>query len=197
MVQAARQFRRHATQVALVGRRVAQQHPGRFVHLVDAVGVIHQQYAGFHAADDQLVDLGQVGQVHAALLGQRLGGANLPAQHVAEHGDGEVGQAKQARFQQLAVHAHVAVLDLEHRVPQHAQGGQGGEETGQSQRQDQCAGRQVDRQHHGDADTRIVHGGNGQHGGDDVHHQRTGNGPAQMRGRSPGQREHAQRKQQE
>jgi hypothetical protein len=52
---------------------------------VHAVGVVDDKHAGVHAADDQLVDLAEVCQVDAALLGECLG-PHLLAECEAQRG---------------------------------------------------------------------------------------------------------------
>jgi len=110
---------------------------------------------------------------------------------VAEDDAGEIGQSEQARFEQL-------VGDIgrrEQRMAEHAEGGDRGEETRQPERQQQGAGGQVDRQHHGDADPRVVHGAGRQHRGGDVGEKSRGGDQAladEQAARRPqhGQREH-------
>ena len=97
-----------------------------------AIGVVDHQYAGLHAADDELVDLPQIGQIDAALFGQRLGFAHLPAEHDTQGRGGEVAQPVQAGFEQVAVFVFddAAVQALS----EHAECGQCGEKSGQSRR---------------------------------------------------------------
>ena len=100
-LQPARQFRGERGQgqvgrgVALVA--VAEQCQGGFVGQGDAVVGIDHQHAGAHAADDQLVDFVKVGDLRAALFGQRLVAARARGDLLADVGHrhvagGEHGQ---------------------------------------------------------------------------------------------------------
>ena len=92
------QIGRYLKQVlALVGG-ASQQRPGRFIRQADAVRPVHHQHAGAHAPDHQFVQFAQVGQVFAALAGQRLAGAHLAAQLLAEQGSAEVGDGEHGRL---------------------------------------------------------------------------------------------------
>src|SRR5690606_40260610 len=51
---------------------IAKQRDGSLVGHGDPAFPVHHQHAGTHAADDQLVDLEQVGHLGATLLGQPL-----------------------------------------------------------------------------------------------------------------------------
>ena len=48
---------------------------------VDAVGLVDEQHAGLHAANDQFVDLREIGQVDAALFRERFGFADVLAEN--------------------------------------------------------------------------------------------------------------------
>ena len=64
---------------------------------------IHHQHTGSHAPDHQLVELGQVGKLFAALLGERLALVHLLAQLLAQQGGGHVCHRKHHRLGDGAV----------------------------------------------------------------------------------------------
>ncbi|KAG1392913.1 hypothetical protein G6F59_014486 [Rhizopus arrhizus] len=171
-LQAAGQFRRGAGQVQApalaVAVAVAQQHRGGLGGQGDAVVGVHHQHAGAHAADDQFVDLEQVGYFVAALVGQLLVAAGAVADLVADEGQGQVagGEHRQlgqgaggvAAFQQLP-----GVFDA------------GGQAGGQRQAQAEAewqqggGGGDVEQQRHRDAGACTGQGMRQQGGGNDVH----------------------------
>ena len=147
VVEAARQFGRHRTEVALVRRRIADQVPGRFVDGQDVVGIVDQDDAGLHAPDDEVVDLLEVEQVDAALLGKRLGLAHLPAEVRAQARHGEVGDAEKHRFDHVAL---AGAAEREQRRGDDADRGEHGEQHRLAERQQQRPDADVDQQHHRD-----------------------------------------------
>src|SRR5690606_2873091 len=93
-LQAAAQVGRGAAQfqpaAAAVAVGIADQGRGGLVGQGDPVGPVHHQHAGAHAADDQLVDFEQVGDLVAALVGQLLVAACAVADLVTDVGQGQV-----------------------------------------------------------------------------------------------------------
>jgi len=146
VIQAARQLRGDTAEIALAGFWIAHQGPRRLVPAMYAIGVVDDEHAGFHAPDDQLVDLREVGQIQAALFGQRFGLAHLLAKHEAQRGRGEITEPVQTCFKQVAVF----MLDQApvHTLAEYAERGQSGEEATEARRQQQGAGTDVDEQQH-------------------------------------------------
>jgi hypothetical protein len=66
-------------------------------HVYPAIGVADQD-PRVHPGNDELVELRQVGQVHAALLGQRLGSAQAARDQVREPGGGEQADPEHAHL---------------------------------------------------------------------------------------------------
>src|SRR5690606_28770063 len=68
---------------------IAQQHQRGLVGQAHEAAAVDQQHAGAHAADDQAVDLVEVGDLGRAQAGHGVGFAHLPAEQVADRSDGE------------------------------------------------------------------------------------------------------------
>ena len=143
------EFRGNLAQVALIGRGIADEVPCRLVDAQDVIGVIDQQHAGFHALDDQIVDLLKVEQVDTALLGQRLGLAHLPAQIGAQRGDREIGETEKACFDNAAI-ARNSIEQGNKRRHHHADRGKRGQNDRLAERQKQGGNTDIDHQHHRD-----------------------------------------------
>ena len=86
-----------------------------------AVGVVDHEHAGLHAADDEFVDLRQIGEVDAALFGQRLGFAHLLAEDEAQCRRREITQSIKPGLQQIAVFLQYGAAV--HALAEHAERG--------------------------------------------------------------------------
>ena len=152
--QAPCQFRHRHGQVAVAVfgavADLAQQRGGGLVGQPQPAVAVHQQHAGAQAADDQLVDLGQVRGLGAAAFGQFVAGAHLPAQQAHHGGKGEVADREHHRLGQRAAAAAVDRLTPQvfpdqqpHRHDRRADAQPG-------RQQQRCRG-EVEHQHQGDA----------------------------------------------
>ena len=154
-------------QVAPAVVEVAQLQHRRLVGQLDLASAIHQQHAGAHAADDQLVDLGEVGHLAAAAFGQLLAGQHLPADLVGQGGHGHVAGGEHHDFGQRPGRRAVA-----EQAPQvfarkrcrcrrrHSQA--------QPDRQQERGRADVEQQHHRDPGAGVRQRMHRQHGGHDV-----------------------------
>lgn len=170
-VAGAGQVRGDAGQVEAAGIAVAiavaEQDRGGFIGQGDAVVGVHHDHAGTHAADDQFVDLEQVGHFVAALVGQLLVAARAVADLVADEGQRQVAGGEHRQLGQGA--GGVAAFQ---QFPQVFGGG--GDAGGQCQqqapaeRQQGGGGGDVEQQRHRDAGAGAGQGMCQQAGGDDV-----------------------------
>ncbi|MNT05618.1 hypothetical protein D3C72_1402450 [compost metagenome] len=146
---------------------VAEQDRGGFVGQGDAVVGVHHHHAGTHAADDQFVDLEQVGHFIAALVGQLLVAARAVADLVADEGQRQVTGGEHRQFGQGAG----GIAAFQH-FPQvfGGRGDAGGQRQQQApaERQQGGSGGDVEQQRHRDAGAGTGQGVRQQAGGDDV-----------------------------
>jgi len=146
---------------------VAQQDRGGFVGQGDAVVGVHHHHAGAHAADDQFVDLEQVGHFVATLIGQLLVASCTVADLVADEGQRQVAGGEHRQFGQGAG----GVAAFQH-LPQvfGSSGDAGGQRQQQApaERQQGGGGGDVEQQRHRDAGAGAGQGVRQQAGGDDV-----------------------------
>jgi hypothetical protein len=139
----------------------AQLQHRRLVGQADLAVAFDQQHAGAHAPDDQLVDLGHVGDLAAALLGQGLAVAHLPADDAGQGGDGEIAHREHQDLGQRSVAAVPGQQGPEVLADQ-GRTGQGGDAQAPAQRQQQGGGADIEEQHHRDAGHGIGQGMHGQ-----------------------------------
>ncbi len=171
-LQAARQFRRGTGQIqascltdAVI---VTEQHRGRFIGQGDAVVGVYHQHASAHAADDQFVDLEQVGYFVAALVGQLLVAACAAAHLVADEGQRQVAGGEHGQLGQRAG----GIAAFQHFPQVFGTGGQAGRDCQAqppAQRQQGGGRGDVEQQRHRDAGAGAGQGVRQQGGGDDIH----------------------------
>ena len=110
---------------------------------------VDQQYACTQAPDDQFIDLGQLGGFDAALFGEVVAAAHLPAQDAGQRGDGEVTDREHHRLDQQPI------AFVEQRAPEvfdqdsHRRDHRRGKPIARGQQQ--RGGAHVEHQHQGDA----------------------------------------------
>ncbi|CAH0179554.1 hypothetical protein SRABI35_01205 [Stenotrophomonas lactitubi] len=170
-LQAARQLGGDAGQVEAAGFTVAvvvaQQNRCGFVGQGDAVVGVHHDHTGTHAADDQFVDLEQVGHFVATLVGQLLVVAGAVADLVADEGQGQVAGGEHCQLGQRAG----GIAAFQHLPQVFGGGGDAGGQRQQqapAQRQQGGGGGDVEQQRHRDAGAGAGQGMCQQAGGDDV-----------------------------
>ena len=146
---------------------VAQQQGGGFVGQGHLVVGVHHQHAGAHAADDQFVDLHQVGHLGAALFRQPLAGAGAVADLVGQPAQRQIAGDEHAQLGQrarlVAVGQHAPYV-----LPDQGQAGQDGHHHPVAQWQQHGRGGDVEQQHHRDAGGHRGQGVGGQGRGQDV-----------------------------
>ena len=167
-LQAAAKFGHRPVQLHRQGLvAVAQQQGGGFIGQGDLVVGVHHQHAGAHAADDEFVDLHQVGDLGPALFRQPLAGAGAMADLVGQPAQRQVAGDEHAQLGQrarlVAVGQHAPYV-----LPDQGQAGQDGHHHPVAQWQQHGRGGDVEQQHHRDAGGHRGQGVGGQGRGQDV-----------------------------
>ena len=110
--------------------RQTQKIPRGFVQHVDMTDLIAHQDASLHALNDEVVDLPEVGQIHAAALGQIFRRTQALGQGVRQQCGGEHGATQQAGLGIALGHPHAACERRPIQFEQDRNRGEGGKKHG-------------------------------------------------------------------
>ncbi len=131
-------------------RHRSEELGGARIGLADAALPVDHEHAVLHVADDELVDLRQVGEVDLALLGDLLAGSRVACERRSESRGGEERRRRDARLHEV-LQARVEAPHLEGLLEQHRERGDGGMEESEPATRDETGRGERHQQDHAQA----------------------------------------------